>query len=196
MAEPRIANNIGGTTICDGSQYSRIDLITGAIESIDYAHHEVHAGTHFFYTDSVTIASGSSQTYMMTVPNTTKWPHMIIHLDGTAVTSLVITEAADRDGTAEQTVFNNDRNSATTATMKIHKGVSGGTTNGTTIFTHASGTATNQSRDDTATGNGEEIILKQNTKYLLIITSGTNGNLVNVRFEWYEHTNKAAITLV
>lgn len=36
----------------------------------------------------------------------------------------------------------------------------------------------------------EEIILKQNTKYILRVTSGTNGNLTNLYLSWYEHTNK------
>jgi len=32
--------------------------------------------------------------------------------------------------------------------------------------------------------------MKQNTKYLIRITSGTAGNLTNLALTWYEHTNK------
>lgn len=34
-----------------------------------------------------------------------------------------------------------------------------------------------------------EVILKQNSKYLIRFTSGTADNLCNLLLEWYEHTN-------
>lgn len=42
-----------------------------------------------------------------------------------------------------------------------------------------------------ATHQGEKI-LKQGTKYILRITSGTADNLTNVQIDWYEHINKTA----
>ena len=44
-------------------------------------------------------------------------------------------------------------------------------------------------------GGGEaralhEWVLKQNTKYLLRITSHTDANVISVSFDWYEHTNE------
>jgi len=168
----------------------RIDLVTHMLQAIDHAHHKAHEGAHFFYTDSVAIDSGVSQDYLITAPDTAKWSHLGFEFDGTAITSLVLYEGADRDGTALQVIVNNNRNSATAATTTVYKGTSGGTTDGTAIYRHAGGTATSAERNGINEGSGQEIILKQNTKYLLRITSGTNGNLTNLRLEWYEHTNK------
>jgi len=170
---------------------SPTDLSTAAVETIDYAHHEVHAGSHFMYTDAVTLAASATQDYLITTPNTTKWAHMTFHLDGSAITQWQLYEGADRSGTTPQTIGNNNRNSATTATTTIHKGTSGGTTDGVQAYIYKGGAATKQAQTGTEAGNTEEIILKQNTKYILRVTSGTNDNLTNVRLEWYEHTNKA-----
>ena len=169
-----------------------VDRITRTLQVIDYSHHEIHAGSHFMYTDHQVIANGASgDAYLITVPNSTKWPHMWFDLDGSAITDFLLYEGADRVGTTPQTVGNSNRNSDTAATMLVHKGTSGGTTDGTLLHRHKGGSATNQSRAGMNTGNNEEIILKQNTKYLLRAISGTDANLVNIKLEWYEHANKS-----
>jgi len=171
------------------AQPIRLDRGTNTLQTIDYAHHEIHAGSHFFYTDSVELASAATQVYLITTPNTTKWPHLLFFFDGSAITQWQFYEGADRNGTTAQTVYNNDRNSLTAATTTVHKDVSGGTTDGSLIYQYKSGAAQGQARSGSDVGNSEEIILKQNTKYLLRVTSGTAANLTNVRLEWYEHTN-------
>jgi len=169
----------------------RADLSTHTLQTISYEHHEVHAGSHFFYTDCVSVDSGASQSYMVTTPDTTKWAHFVFDIDGLGVTEILIYEAGDRVGTATQSVFNSDRNSATVNTTIIHKGYSGGTTDGTLIYCYKSGSATNQTRTSSQATHNEEIILKQNTKYLIVIASTTNGNLINCHLSWYEHTNRS-----
>jgi hypothetical protein len=169
---------------------TRMDGPTHTLQIIDYAHHEIHAGSHFFYTDSVTLNSGQSQDYLLTISDTTRWPHFLFDADGTAVTAFYIYEGADRNGSTPQTIFNSDRNSARAATMTIHKGTAGGSTDGTLIYTYSSGATSAQSRSPSISRNDGEIIFRQNTKYIFRVTSGTNTNLTNVRFEWYEHVNK------
>lgn len=166
------------------------DKGTRAINTIDYAHHEIHSGSHFMYTDCLPLASAATQDYLITTPNTTKWSHMSFEVQGSAITALDVYEATDKTGTTLQTIFNNDRNSATTSVNTIHKGVSGGTTDGTKIWCYKSGAATQQSRSGASSDQASEIILKQNTKYIIRITSGTNDNLVNLALEWYEHVNR------
>lgn len=58
----------------------RIDSVTNTLQTIDYSHHEVHAGSHFMYTDSVTLGNGGTQDYMIVTPNTMKWAHMTFYL--------------------------------------------------------------------------------------------------------------------
>lgn len=169
---------------------SEVDNTTHTLQIIDYEHHEIHAGSHFFYTDSVTLASSGTQDYLITTPNTTKWAHFIFLASGSAITQIQIYEGTDKSGTTPQTVFNSNRNSATVSTVTIHKGTSGGSTDGTLIWQRKSGAATQQSRSGMEATRNAEKILKQNTKYIIRITSGTADNLTNLQLDWYEHTNK------
>jgi hypothetical protein len=169
---------------------ARIDYSTHALETIDYVHHEIHAGSAFFYTDSVELGSAAAQDYLITTPDTTKWGHFTFSGTGNAITQVQLYEGSDRTGTSAQTVRNANRNSVTTATITVHKGTSGGTTDGTLIWQRKSGASSAQSRSGVEATHEGEIILKQNTKYLLRITSGTATNLTNLALSWYEHTTK------
>lgn len=183
---------IRGKTSDTTAQVPRVDATTHTIQIIDYAHHEIHAGSHFFYTDSVELGSGATQVYLITTPDTAKWAHLTFSATGSAITTVDLYEGADRVGDAAQTVFNNNRNSATTATVVVHKGITGGTTDGTKIYTIKSGASAGASRSPSVAQRENEIILDQNTKYLLRITSGTAANLTNLQLEWYEHTDRTA----
>lgn len=165
------------------------DGITNALRTVDYPHHEIHAGSHFFYCDAVTLASAAIQNYLITTSNTTKLAHMLFILDGSSITQFEIYEATDKVGTTLQTVVNNNRNSVTAATVTVHKDVSGGTIDGTLLFRYKSGSSTNQSKGNSSARSEDEIVLKANTKYIIRVTSGANDNLTNVRFVWYEHIN-------
>ena len=166
-----------------------VDTATHSLVSIPYEHHEVHAGSAFRYADSITLAAAAAQDYVLTVPNTTKWPHFQFSVDGTAITTVEVFRATDRTGTTLQSTFNANENSTTTAGLTIHKGSSGGTTDGTSIYKYSSGTSSGASKMDGIAAYSSERVLKQNTKYILRITSGTNGNLCNIHCEWYEHTS-------
>jgi len=171
-----------------GRSFVKTDKMTAAVMMIDYAHHEIHAGSHFIYTDSVELGE-ASQDYLITTPDTAKWAHMLFVLDASAIGQFRLYEGADRDGTTLQTVGNSNRNSSVTAGVTIHKGTSGGTTDGTLINQYKGGSATNQSKGESGSRNDEEIILKQNTKYILRVTAFAASTLCNVKLEWYEHTN-------
>lgn len=166
-----------------------VDNMSSVLRQIPHDHSEIHEGDTFRYYDAVTIASAATQDYLITTPNTTKWAHFTFEVNGTAVTSFTLFEASDKSGSTLQTVWNAHRNSSVTATTTVHKGTTGGTTDGTALVTFSSGTATNQSRSAAAQTHDSEIILKQNTKYIIRITSGTDGNLCNIAMNWYEHVS-------
>lgn len=168
----------------------QIDSSTNSVKMIDYSHAELHAGDHYVWAGNVELDSAASKTYLLTTPNTTKWIHMSTVFDGSAITQFAIYEGADRVGTTAKTPLNRNRNSVKTAGLVIHEDVSGGTTDGTLLpVTHKSGSATNQANSPATARSENEIILKQNTKYLIRLTSFTNDNLINATFDWYEHTN-------
>ena len=169
------------------------DKATHALNTIEYEHHEIHSGSSYFYADGITLADTGVQQYMITAPNTTKWAHLVTTINMGLAGTVTIHEAGDRAGDAAATVFNRDRNSANTAGVAVHKGITGGNTDGTLLYTGTFG-STGTPAGKGAVGGGargiSELILKQNTKYLYTITSAAADNGVAVEFDWYEHTNK------
>jgi hypothetical protein len=185
-----VASNIYGYRSSDTTwQPLRLDRATNTIQTIDYSHHEIHAGSHFFVTDYQTIGSASSVDWLITTPNTTLWPHLTFEVQGSAITTVVLYEGADRTGSVALTEQNNDRNSGTAATTTVDRGTAGGTTDGTAIWQSSGGSATGGFRGGADNRQETEIILKQATKYILRVTSGTNGNICAVKLRWYEHVN-------
>jgi len=174
------------------------DEITRAVPTLDYEHHEIHEGDHFVYHDQVELGSNGTQDYLITVPdmyglkfeNSKKWAHLTFTVSGSAITEYQIYEDTDKTGTTAQTAINNNRNSTNTPLVTIKKGTSGGTTDGTKLpLGMKSGSAQGSSRTGMESSRSSEIILKNNTKYIIRITSGTAANLCNIQLSWYEHTN-------
>jgi hypothetical protein len=168
-----------------------IDKSTRALNVIDYPHHEVHAGSHFFFFDAISLNAEGSQYYLIEVPNTTKWAHLLMLLDGSAITQFRLYENTDKQGDEPQSIFNSNRNSLTAPELTIYKGVVGGSTDGVLLMNYKGGASSQQSRQSSGISHEEEIILRQGVNYILRVNSGTASNLINVHFTWYEHTNKA-----
>lgn len=171
-----------------------LDKYTRAIATIDYAHHEVHDGDDFFvsyYDDDVD--SAQTVEILVVTPDTTKWGHFRYRIRSTLVTTLQIYEGTTttNDGTG-LTEWNADRNSATAATLALyHTPTVAGGGDGTLIFSDKWGIASGQQvRVGGESAEFDEIILDQNRKYLIRLTSGTNDNVISVKCRWYEHTNK------
>lgn len=181
-----------GKTSTTTIQPIQLDRSTYALLTIDYAHHEIHSGSHYFFQASHELGSAGTIVYLITTPDTDKYAHFIYTADGSAITQIDLYEGADRTGTTPQTIRNSDRNSANTSGLVIHVGISSGTTDGTLIKTYKGGSSSARSRSGPTTRGDSEIILKKNTKYLFRITSSTSANLCNLKFEWYEHENKTA----
>ena len=63
------------------SQPIRLDKATNTIQTIEYEHHEVHAGSHFVYYDyDSDVDTAGPKYYRLTTPSTTKWIHIIFVL--------------------------------------------------------------------------------------------------------------------
>ena len=92
MAEEIVlANNLEFSTYKAGMfgwngtnwQPVRLDAATRATQVIDYAHHEIHAGSHYTLSYAVAdIGAATTPTDIMslsfTTPDTTKWLHMVV----------------------------------------------------------------------------------------------------------------------
>lgn len=164
------------------------DSSTNAVNTIDYAHHEIHSGSSFTADYTVELANGATIDILVVTPNTTKWAHMEYILMCELESEIKIYEGVttSNDGTG-LTEFNRNRNSATAATTLVSYTPTVSDV-GTLIRTKHQGagkTVGGETRDLS------EIILKQNTKYLYRITNATSSvNWISFILSWYEHTNK------
>jgi hypothetical protein len=181
-----------------GTDVRILDITTGAKKTIEYAHKAVHNGDHFYIAESNALDAAGTRDLILTVAATTKWPHLIFAVDGVFVTRVDLFETTTHNVAAAVAAINNNRNSATAAGMTVNVSAGGGV-DGTSIYTWTSGvsTGTGSSRvvQSGASRGDQEIVLKQNTKYLLRVTSSTAANLTNTLLSWYENIDKTAATM-
>ena len=172
---------------------SGIDAATESIQIIDYDHHEIHSGSHFFYENFTTLGSGATIDLCFQTPNTTKWSHLVFVLSSTLGSQVQIYEDSTItwDGT-DLTAANNNRNSGTTSSWVNFQSNPTVTSIGTLLPASAQlGSATNPNNGlPGAGGRDRELILKQNSSYTIRLTSLNNSNVLTYLFEWYEHINK------
>lgn len=164
----------------------RIDRSTGALQTIDYAHHEVHVGSSYFAFKDTSVNSGDSLVLLIRTPNTTKWAHFGFEViaNGEIEFTLIEGVTVSDTGTA-MTEFNANRNSLNAATVAINytPTVSGGTR----VYHARLGSGRNAGEIH---GTGEEIILAQNAAYKLRAIARATPVFFTVYMSWYEHTDK------
>lgn len=179
----------------------KLDKTTRAKETIEYEHHEVHAGDSYI-SDVVDTSMGDGDTLVLAfkTPNTTKWAHMVVSGWCKTAGHVDIIEAPTwTTGTGSQNpIYNRDRNSSntsvlledTTGTFTASSNMvlnPTGESGGTVIHDFYMGT-------DKKTG-GEiprgiaEFILKQNTAYIIKLTADAASSAGQIILNWYEHTN-------
>lgn len=175
-------------------QYPRVDAATHTLQIIEYEHHEIHSGSHFFYYDyDNDVDTAAPKYYRITTPNTTKWAHMqfILSSEGSGTWQLFENPTINAAGTTA-TVFNNDRNSLTAATLVVAFDATT-TSDGTQIKVWRTGSGTTApSRVGTESRSSVEVILKQSEDYVLKFTPDADNCKTKVEMLWYEHTNKTA----
>jgi len=163
-----------------------IDTITHILSTIESEHGTVHDGKHFYINSYETLNNGQSLILALTTPSTKKI-HFVYEVSSTAETTIEFYEGADISGGTTVTPINNNRNSNITSSVTVVKNptvnsygekigeIKYGST-GTPVIPDVGG---GFSRDN-------EVILKTNTTYIVKITSGTDGNIINYIGSWYE----------
>lgn len=184
----RITSKTGDTTY----QNPRIDAGTHTLQTIDYAHHEIHDGSTFFVKDYMDLTNGQIFNFLVVTPDTAKWAHILVSFAFELEAHVDVYEGAtaSNNGTPV-TVFNRDRNSLTASTtLLFHTPTVAGGAEGTKIAGYKAGSARSIGGEARSEA---ELILKQNTKYLIRVTNDTsNNNWFGYLADWYEHTNKTA----
>lgn len=180
------------------AKQARVDLVTSSLQVVDYEHHEIHSGSHYFVVGYQDLATNNVLDFTWQMPDTTKWIHWVWSIEVESETNWLVYETAVATNPLANTATprNNNRNSGNTSgtTMKYELQANLAAANADTDVTTAtlleSGIvgAGKKSLGNTARGN--EIILKQNTLYCMRAIA-TAAGYVNFNMEWYEHTNHA-----
>jgi hypothetical protein len=171
------------------------DGMTNALRVIDYAHHELHSGSHFTWgVTSGDLDDGGTMEFILTTADTAAWPHLLISVTGALDTTVEFFEDTTHTAGAAETSFDNNRNTANTAGMDINVSNDDGA-DGTLLLPERFGIDAGGGANRTASGgqarSEAEWDLRQNAKYLLKVTSNTDNNVVSIKLSWYEHTSLA-----
>ena len=179
-------------------QVPRIDAITHSLQIIDYEHHEIHSGSHFFVDGVQDLSINQVLDFTWQMPNTTKWTHWTWQIETESETAWYVYETVVATNPLANTVtpLNNDRNSATTSgtTMKFELQSNLTAANNDTDVTGATLLQSGISGAGKTSGDSRrehELILKQNTLYCLRAVASSAG-YIDFKMNWYEHTNKTA----
>ena len=169
---------------------ARMDASTHSLQTVDYAHHEIHSGTHYVYKETHAIAKNQTLDHLIIVPATTKWPHMIVDVENiTSAITVSLYEGAtvSANGVLENS-RNRNRNFADNNTTLVYEAPTVLTT-GALLTAATVGAGRNSAGGEIR--DNEEMVLKQNTLYLLrIVEPNIQATTVNINFDWYEHSDK------
>ena len=174
----------------------RLDVASDVLMTIDLAHSKLHEGDHYEYTEFFSLGDGNEKELIIITPNTTKWAHMLFNVIGALHTTVEIFEDTTWASTGTDfsaKIMNNNRNSSNESGLEIRgKGATG--TDADLIFSsqfgNDSGVGANRLvSGGTARGDAERI-LKQNSKYLLTITSLSAVNELAIVLSWYENISR------
>lgn len=182
------------------------DKTTDSLKVVDYAHHEIHEGSHFFLLYSVAdIGALTTPNDMMTLswttPDTEKLLHWIFEAVCTGGARVRLIEGKTGGGatpTGTLQSYNNKRDSDKVSTILDVAGANAGKVSyDATLFTggvslldeYLTGTGIGGSSPGAATRSDSEKILKRNTAYQLSIEE--LGNVpATLKMLWYEHTSR------
>ena len=181
-----------GMTIRDSSGNSiTLDQSTLAQSVIEYEHHEIHRGSFYRVDFQKEVANGGTMIIGLTTPDTTKWLHFRPAVDVEVEASIILYEnVTSITGGTAYVPRNANRPSANVSVATVVTDPTINTTGAVILEDLVLGSAKSAGGNSEAT---HEWVLKQNTRYALIVTNQTTGatNECNIRLSWYEHTDKS-----
>ena len=173
-----------------------VDSATHALNMIDYEHHEIHAGSHYFVAGVQDLSINEVLDLTFQMPNTNKWIHWTWKIDTKSETAWYVYEGAVQTTALANlmTPYNSDRNSRKTSgtTLRYELQANLAAANGDTDVTTATLLESGISGAGRTMGDdvrNHEIILKQNTIYCLRAVA-TAAGYIDFNMQWYEHTNR------
>ena len=159
---------------------------TNAEVGIGYFHHKIHHEKMFIVADVGTnIQIATPKLWGITTPNSTVLLHAMIALEADGIIKLQIYEAPTITGAGTGlTPLNMNRNSSKTSTAAPVKDMTV-SANGTLVLSMVCGGTVGRASLFDLLGESE-IVLKQNTAYLISATSVANGTNAYLNLFYYE----------
>lgn len=174
-----------------------IDDSTATIQTIEYEHHEIHSGSHYFVQSYQDLAINNVLQFTWQMPNTTKWIHWSWSISTESETLWQVYEGATINNALANAItpVNNNRNSAntsdTTMRYELHSNLAAADTDVTISANNLIESGISGSgRDAGEADRNHELVMLQNGLYVLRATA-TAAGFVNFNMQWYEHTDKA-----
>jgi len=166
--------------------------------TIVHEHHEIHEGDHYFVVSYQDASINNVLQFTWVQPNTTTWTHWTWELLTESETLWQVYEGGTISTplTTAITPVNSNRNSAntsgTTMRYELHANLAAANTSvdvsGATLL--ESGIVGSGFRGEGNAQRSNEIVLKQNTLYVLRATA-TAAGYMNYNMQWYEHADVA-----
>ena len=170
---------------------AELDNSTNTLQTIDYEHHEIHAGSHYYVCGYGTYAADGQVEFQLTTPATPKEIHMVFDIVSTGAVVFSVYEGATVAAGTAITALNNNRNSENPTSLTLLQRDGAVSVAGTLIEQSAFGVSGNPNqRKGGNTDRNKELILKYSTTYRFLIESNTADNIISYCGEWYEHTPK------
>lgn len=182
----------------DNGYLAGVDAMSEAVEVIDYHHHEIHEGDAF--TAEVHTTGGTAVNIAFKTPSGVKRAHMTFAFSSESKAHMEIKEGptwTSGSGTVFAPVNQNRGSLNTSVLLEDDTATPAWTEDGvlTDVSLISGGTvvrevytfASKQTGSDQATR--EELVLKPDETYAIILTSDDGSKGLQLRIEWYEHTD-------
>jgi hypothetical protein len=195
-----LANIAGGVDWNTSTGLGR-DASTWSIQTVDYAHHEIHSGSSYAVHTAATLASAATLVVAFKTADSAAWPHMIVAARSSGESNLKLYEGGTWTTSSGSALTCHNRNRNSSNTSGILGDSTGTFTAGVMVKDPTGvnvGAATLFCEQHLGSGRivgGEargvsEWILKANTNYVFVFTSEANSNDCQIHLDWYEHTDK------
>lgn len=179
----------------DGAEHPLPDLFpyddgTGALQTIEFEHHQIHEGNMFTVLEVTVLGNGAVRDILAITPDTAKWAHLVWEIEHEKETSIQFYYGTTYSnvGTIVPSYNRNGNSSKIATTLMYHTPTI--TDVGTLIGTIQQGDGKKAGGSDRLSN---EYVLRQNCTYLVRITNLTvDNNLIFTKLNWYEHINRVA----
>ncbi len=164
------------------------DVVHNSLSVTEVEHGMIHLGIHFIIDDyDADVDTGAPKYYLLRTPDTTMRMHFL-YVGSASAAGLFefFEEPTITDDGTELDAVNNERNSDNTADFDVFVGPTV-TDDGARLAVGLVGGGRGIGATGGVSVRHNELVLRQNTDYLVKFTTIADNNRVTVNLEWYEH---------